>query len=137
MRPVGTAPVLPGLDTEIPGRRLMLACLNGQRRLRTVPGGPDMERWARAWARRWFVVMAPSADAARSQVSRYLDACAADISRGARASDYGIVEAGHNQAGGPDAFPARDRLRPRPRPAERARRRERALGSTSGGSHTS
>jgi len=113
----------------------MLACLNGQRKLRLVRGGPEMERWARAWARRWFVVSAPSADVAREQVRRYMDACDADVTHGADARAYGISESGRNQAGGPSQFPTRERLPVRPSSAARASRRARARGSTSGGVH--
>jgi len=115
--------MIPGLGVDRPARRLMLACLSGQRRLRTVTGGPDMERWARVNARRWFVVQAPSADAARAQVEAYLDHCARDITHGARSSEFGILEAGRNPPGGPGAFPSRESLSAR------------ARGPTSGGAH--
>jgi hypothetical protein len=112
----------------------MLATLGAQRSLQTVPWLEEgMERWARSWARRWFIVEAPSAAAARTQVRRYLDACVACATRGPVASEYGIVESGKNPAGGPDAFPSRDRVAHRPAPAKRAQRR--ARGPTSGGDH--
>ena len=133
--PAGAAPLLPGLDAGLPTRRIMLACLNGQRRFRRVPAGPEMERWTRAWARRWFTVEAVSADAARDQVRRYLDACDADVTHGAKAREFGIVEAGRNQPGGPDAFPTRDRLAHRPAPAAGRSRSTRARGPTAGGAH--
>jgi len=117
------APMIPGLGADRPARRMMLVCLSGQRRLRTVTGGADMERWARANARRGFVVEAPSADAARSQVEAYIAACARNVTNGPRASEFGILEAWSNPPGGPGAFPSRESLSTR------------ARGPTSGGAH--
>lgn len=128
MRAPGTAPIIPGL--EAPPRRILLASLARQKRLRAVHGGQDLERWVRAYARRWFVVEAPSADAARTAVERYLTACGTDLNRRVDSKRYGIVEAGHNAPGGPDRFPRRESGPGRPVPSSAVHRRARARAPT-------
>lgn len=116
-------------------RRIMLACLEGQRKFRAVPERPESQRWARSWARRWFVVDATSADAARDAVRRYIDACVASPTLVIDGGEYGIVEAGRNGPGGPREFPREGSVREfhRPSPAARARRRARSRAPTARG----
>ena len=122
------APMIPGVGMLQPERRHLLACLGGQRRLRSVRGGPDLERWVRANARRWFVVRAASVRAARQQLTEYLDhvsrlPAGAPTTPGA----YGVIDAGRNAAGGPREFPRADgRAFTRPSPSASAGRRSRA-----------
>lgn len=132
MKAATAQPVIPGLGAERSTRRFMLAALDGQRRLRVVKGGADVERWARAWARRWFVVDGHTADEARRAIKRYLDAAAIHPTGGVDAADFGILASGRNAAGGPRQYPV-DAPRKRsllPRPAARPRRRARARGPT-------
>jgi hypothetical protein len=82
-------------------------------------GGRDLERWARAWARRWWVVLAGTADEARKAIARYDRKCArVGLSTPVRAASFGILEAGHNAAGGPDPPGKGPRARGRPATAE-------------------
>lgn len=128
MRPDDMAPMIGGLGADARPRTYMLACLGGQRRLRSVRGGPDMERWARANARRWFVVRAGSVREARQQLNAYLDYIA-NPGTGMRLSArwFGVIDAGRNAAGGPREFPlGAARGYARPSPSASAGRRARA-----------
>ena len=99
MRPEEHDPVL-GLEPEKSQRRLMLAVTGRLKRPRVVRGGPDFERWARAWARRWWVVLADTADLARDAIARYDEKCArVGLGTPVDAAQFGIIEAGRNAAG--------------------------------------
>lgn len=128
MRPDDMAPMIGGLGADARPRTYMLACLGGQRRLRSVRGGPDMERWARANARRWFVVRAGSVREARQQLNAYLDHCARmPVGAPTFPGHYGVIDAGRNAAGGPREFPLGEaRGYARPSPSASAGRRARA-----------
>ncbi len=108
-------PAQPVLPPAPPTRRLMLAITGRLRRPRVVPGGPDFERWARAWARRWWVVEAENADLAREAIERYMDSCLRiGPAKSIHAADFGIVETGRNGPGGPEQPPwAPSRRQPR------------------------
>ena len=137
MRPADMAPMIPGLGADARPRLFMLACVDGQRRLRSVRGGPDMERWARAHARRWYVVRADSVRAARQQLGAYLDHVARlPLGASSTPGRWGVVDAGHNAAGGARAFPlSEDRAFTRPSPSATAGRRSRARAPTAHGVH--
>ena len=85
---------------ERPARRLMLAVTGRLKRPRVVRGGFDVERWTRAWARRWWVVDAATADDARDAIARY-DAKCDRVGLGVPvdAMAYGIVASGRNASG--------------------------------------
>jgi hypothetical protein len=99
-------------------------------------GGRDLERWGRAWARRWWVVLAGTADQARAAIARYNRKCArVGLAVPVRAASFGILEAGHNAAGGPDPPGKRARDPRRPAPGAISRRRAAARGPTAAGDH--
>jgi hypothetical protein len=143
------APCLPGLGSP-QSSHFLLARLEGQRRLHVIRGGADLQRWVRAYARRWLVVAAATEAEAREAAAGYEKACGRRLSHYVNPARYGVVEAGRNAPGGPRSYPhdlaapaarpagpprrsARDREVLRPAPAARARRRTRARGPTPSG----
>jgi len=100
-RPREASPTLFGSE-----RLIMLALTGRLRRTRVVPGGTDHRRWARAWARRWWIVQAESADLVRDAVARYEERCArVGLSIPVDAREYGILESGRNAPGAPEHPP--------------------------------
>jgi len=111
MRPGNAAPT----TSPAPARaRFFLYLGNRMKRPVVAAGGRDLERWARAWARRWWVVLAGTADEARKAIARYDRKCACvGLATPVRAASFGIIDAGHNAAGGPDPPGSRARARGR------------------------
>jgi hypothetical protein len=126
--------VEPELDLASAGTaRFFLYLARGAKKPAVAAGGQDLERWARAWARRWWVVLAGTADQARESIVRYDRKCArVGPATPVRAASFGIIEAGHNAPGGPDppgSGARRDRGPRRPSPGALERRRATARGS--------
>jgi hypothetical protein len=119
-------------------KRLMLAITGRLKKPRVVPGGPDNERWARAWARRWWVVAAANADQARAAIARYEEKLAkTPLAEPLDASAFGVLAAGRNAGGSPDVPPWKQKtgraLRGRPSPNAAMPRRDRARGHAAQG----
>jgi hypothetical protein len=94
-----------GTDTSRPVVRFLFATLQGHRRLQVIAGDEELERWVRAWARRYYLVEATSEKNARFRIAGYEHACAKALGKGPLASRFGILEAGRNAPGGPTEFP--------------------------------
>lgn len=96
-----------------------------------------MERWARANARRGFVVRASSVREARQRLNEYLDHVARlPVGSPTFPGRYGVLDAWRNAAGGPRDFPREDgRAFTRPSPSAAAGRRSRARSPDRSGMH--
>jgi hypothetical protein len=120
------------------GTKLMMLALTGKfRKPRVVTGGPDIERWARSWARQWWVVEAKTVAEARDSIARYQEKCArTSLNTPVDAAVYGIHATGRNASSGLELPPGPERERLRPAPAAAARRRAKARAPTREGAAT-